>query len=158
MNGTQTLNHDWAPSGERCEEPAVPGEQCASCWLQRTTHYVSITSLVVTVMYTLRHAWLILQQTQSSYRRRTRISVVMFSDINNYSQGSVATSLSYGGSCNEFLLQISCCNECNSERIMKIGQYLAKLWTRVWYLVFLTHSVCFIGWRHNSDIWISLEN
>ena len=29
----------------------------------------------------------------------------------------------------------------NSERILKIGQYLAKLWTRVWCLVFLTHGV-----------------
>jgi len=31
--------------------------------------------------------------------------------------------------------------ESNSERILKIGSYLAKLWTRVWCLVFLTHGV-----------------
>jgi len=37
------------------------------------------------------------------------------------------------------LLQIS--YESNSERILKIGQYLVKLWARVRCLVFLTHSV-----------------
>ena len=37
------------------------------------------------------------------------------------------------------LLQIS--NESSSERILKIGQYLVKLWARVRCLVFLTHSV-----------------
>ena len=31
--------------------------------------------------------------------------------------------------------------ESNSERILKIGQYLVKLWARVWCLVFLTHGV-----------------
>jgi len=29
----------------------------------------------------------------------------------------------------------------NSERILRIGQYLVKLWARVWCLVFLTHGV-----------------
>ena len=37
------------------------------------------------------------------------------------------------------LLQIS--TESTSERILKIGQYLVKLWARVWCLVFLTHGV-----------------
>jgi len=36
------------------------------------------------------------------------------------------------------LLQIS--TESNSERILKIGQYLVKLWARVRCLVFLTQS------------------
>ena len=31
--------------------------------------------------------------------------------------------------------------ESNSEKILKIGKYLVKLWTRVWCLVFLTHGV-----------------
>jgi len=31
--------------------------------------------------------------------------------------------------------------ESNSKRIMKIGQYLVKLWARVRCLVFLTHGV-----------------
>jgi len=31
--------------------------------------------------------------------------------------------------------------ESNSERILKIGKYLVKLWARVRCLVFLTHSV-----------------
>jgi len=31
--------------------------------------------------------------------------------------------------------------ESNSDRILKIGQYLAKLWARVRCLVFLTHGV-----------------
>ena len=44
------------------------------------------------------------------------------------SQGSVATRLGFP-------------TESNSERILKIGQYLVKLWARVRYLVFLTHSV-----------------
>ena len=37
-----------------------------------------------------------------------------------------------------------CCKfptESNSERILKIGKYLVKLWARVRCLVFLTHSV-----------------
>jgi len=32
-------------------------------------------------------------------------------------------------------------NESFCERILKIGQYLVKLWARVWCLVFLTHGV-----------------
>ena len=33
--------------------------------------------------------------------------------------------------------------ESNSERILKIGQYLVKLWARVRCLVFLTHGVVY---------------
>ena len=55
-------------------------------------------------------------------------------------QGSVATRLGFGG-----VLCIRICYkfpaESNSERILKIGQYLVKLWARVRCLVFLTHSV-----------------
>ena len=43
--------------------------------------------------------------------------------------------------------------ESNSERILKIGQYLVKLWAaRVRCLVFLTHSVCSTGfyWTVNQ--------
>ena len=51
------------------------------------------------------------------------------------SHGSVATPLRCGRICNDvfianFLLSV------NSERILKIGHYLAKLWTRVWCVVF----------------------
>jgi len=51
------------------------------------------------------------------------------------SQGSVATCLGCGGVfvydfCYKFL------TESNSERILKIGQYLVKLWARVRCLVF----------------------
>ena len=55
------------------------------------------------------------------------------------SQGSVATRLGCGGvyvyDCYKFP------TESNSERILKIGQYLVKLWARVRCVVFLTHSV-----------------
>jgi len=35
---------------------------------------------------------------------------------------------------------------------MKIGHYLAKIWTRVWYLPFLNHGVgLYITGRHFSD-------
>jgi len=48
--------------------------------------------------------------------------------------------------------------ESNSERIWKIGQYLVKLWARVWCLVFLTHSVVYytsVDLMLNSDLfWI----
>jgi len=37
------------------------------------------------------------------------------------------------------LLQFSA--EHSSERILKIGQFLAKIWKRIWSLVFLTHDV-----------------
>ena len=63
----------------------------------------------------------------------------MLSDI-NISHGSVATSLRCGGICNERLY----CKfpaECNSERILKSGHYLVKLWTRVWCLVFYWTTV-----------------
>ena len=56
------------------------------------------------------------------------------------SQGSVVTRLGCGGVfvydfVTNFLLSL------NSERILKIGQYLVKLWARVSCLVFLTHGV-----------------
>jgi len=56
------------------------------------------------------------------------------------SQGSVATRLGCGGVfiyhfVTNFLPSL------NSERILKIGQYLVKLSARVRCLVFLTHSV-----------------
>ena len=51
------------------------------------------------------------------------------------SQGSVATRLVYGG---VFIYHFV--TESNSERILKIGKYLVKLWARVRCL-FLTHSV-----------------
>jgi len=35
--------------------------------------------------------------------------------------------------------------ESNSERILKIGQYLVKLWARVRCLVFLTHGVYMVA-------------
>jgi len=62
----------------------------------------------------------------------------MFSDI-NISQGSVATCLRLDGIFNDnfiadyFLLNVA--------RILKIDQYLAKLWTRVWCLVFFWLTV-----------------
>ena len=62
-----------------------------------------------------------------------------FYDI-HISQGSVATRLGCGGG-----IYISLCykfaTESNSERILKIGKYLVKLWARVRCLVFLTHGV-----------------
>jgi len=61
----------------------------------------------------------------------------MLSDI-NISHGSVATPLRSGGICNDTFIANS---ECNSQRILKIGHYLAKLWTRVWCLVFFDHGV-----------------
>ena len=56
------------------------------------------------------------------------------------SQGSVATRLVCGGVfvCNFFYKFPT---ESNNERILKIGQYLVKLWARVRCLVFLTHIV-----------------
>jgi len=53
--------------------------------------------------------------------------------------------------------------ESNNERILKIGSYLAKLWARVWCLVFLTHGVdlqtcsyCnFSAEPVSASIWIS---
>jgi len=57
-------------------------------------------------------------------------------------QGSVATRLGCGGvfvhDCYKFP------GESNGERILKIGQYLVKLWARVRCLVFLTHGVVII--------------
>ena len=56
------------------------------------------------------------------------------------SQGNVATRLGYGGVfvydfVTNFLVSLTI------KKILKIGQYLVKLWARVWCLVFLTHGV-----------------
>jgi len=65
-----------------------------------------------------------------------RMAIFVNTDI---SQGSVATRLGCGGvyvyDCYKFP------TESNSERILKISQYLVKLWARVRCVVFLTHSV-----------------
>jgi len=48
----------------------------------------------------------------------------------NISQGSVATSFRHGGICNDrFIVNIAV--ECIRERSLKIGQHLAKMWTKV---------------------------
>ena len=56
------------------------------------------------------------------------------------SQGSVATRFGCGGIF-VYVFVKKFPAESNSERILKIGQYLVKLWARVRCLVFLTHSV-----------------
>jgi len=58
--------------------------------------------------------------------------------LNTYiSQGSVATLLGCGGVIvYDFFYKFP--TESNSKSILKIGQYLVKLWARV---VFLTHGV-----------------
>jgi len=53
------------------------------------------------------------------------IGHAMLSDI-NISHGSVATLLKCGGICNDVYCKFP--GECSSERILKIGHYLAKLW------------------------------
>ena len=55
------------------------------------------------------------------------------------SQGSVATRLGCGGVFIYHCYKIP--TESNSERSLKVGKYLVKLWARVRCLVFLTHSV-----------------
>ena len=58
------------------------------------------------------------------------------------SQGSVATRLGCGGVfVYDFFYKFP--TESNSERILKIDQYLVKLWAKVRCLVFLTHGVVF---------------
>ena len=58
------------------------------------------------------------------------------------SQGSVATHLGCGGvfvhDCYKFP------TESNSERILKIGEYLVKLWSRVRCLVFVDSQCSYI--------------
>jgi len=54
-------------------------------------------------------------------KRVQHIGHAMFSDI-NISKGSAATRLMYGGT---FIDKLTA--KCNSERILKIDQYLAKL-------------------------------
>jgi len=56
----------------------------------------------------------------------------------NMSQGSVATALRCGGIC-EFYCKFPA--DCISERILKIVQYLAQVWTTVWRLVFSESGV-----------------
>ena len=59
------------------------------------------------------------------------------------SQGSVATRLGCGG-----VFVYDCYKlhtESNSERILKIGRYLVKLWARERCLVFLTHGVVYFA-------------
>jgi len=59
------------------------------------------------------------------------------------SQGSVATRLGCDGVfVYDFVTKFP--TESNSERILKISQYLVKLWARVRCLVFLTHSVVYL--------------
>ena len=69
------------------------------------------------------------------------------------SQSSVPTHLGCGGVfVNDFCYKFP--TESNSERILKIGQYLVKLWAKARCLVFLTHSVCAIIYKTshtNSD-------
>ena len=59
----------------------------------------------------------------------------VITDINISSHGSVTTLLRCGDLYCKFPA------ECNTERILKIGHYLAKLWTRVWCLVFFWTTV-----------------
>jgi len=64
------------------------------------------------------------------------------------SQGSVATPLRCGGNiCTRVYYKFP--TESNSERILKIGHYLAKLWARVWCLVFFD-SRCIIEFSKSS--------
>ena len=53
----------------------------------------------------------------------------------NISEGSVATLCAAVGSIIVFDCKFPA--ECSGERVLKIGQYLLKIWTRVWCLVFL---------------------
>ena len=64
----------------------------------------------------------------------------MLSDI-NISHGSVATLLKCGGICNDVYCKFP--GECSSERILKIGHYLAKLWygQEFGVLFFMDHGV-----------------
>ena len=55
------------------------------------------------------------------------------------SQGSVATRLGCNG---VFVLCYKFPTESNSERILKIGQYLVKLWARVRCLTVYKYSYC----------------
>ena len=61
------------------------------------------------------------------------------------SQGSVATRLGCGGVfVYDFVYKLT--TESKGKRILKIGQYLVKLWARVRCLVFLTHGVESLGY------------
>ena len=67
------------------------------------------------------------------------IGHAMLSDI-NISHRSVAMLLRYGRICNDafianFLLSVT------MKEFLKIGHYVAKLWTRVWCLVFYWTTV-----------------
>jgi len=67
--------------------------------------------------------------------------------LNTYiSQGSVATRLGCGGVLvHDFVTNFLLSPTVKDERILKIGQYLVKLWARVRCLVFLTHGVVVVG-------------
>jgi len=57
------------------------------------------------------------------------------------SQGSVATQLRCGGiRSNQFITKLS--TECADEKILKISQHLAKIWTKVCGLVFFGPPCC----------------
>jgi len=62
-----------------------------------------------------------------------------FSDI-DVSQGSVAIRLRCGGVVNDFVAYLLMNL---SVKKLKIAQHLAKLWTILYWLVFLTHTVRF---------------
>ena len=72
--------------------------------------------------------------------------------INDESQGSVATRLECGGVfvhdfVTNFLLSLTV------KEFLIIGQYLVKLWPRVWCVVFLTHGVeCVTAARGRSRL------
>jgi len=54
-------------------------------------------------------------------------------------QGSAATQLRCGGMLNHRVMANF--PQCASERIIIIGQYLWKIWTKVWWHVFLWTTV-----------------
>jgi len=56
------------------------------------------------------------------------------------SQGSVVRRVGYGGICNKTFFA-NFCAECDSEEILTVIQYLAKIWTKVFVGVLWTHSV-----------------
>ena len=75
------------------------------------------------------------------YGRSRHISnaIVGFWILIGYLQDNVATHLRYGGSNNNhcFCFNWKCVAECAGERILKIGEYLMKLWSyKIWWLTF----------------------
>ena len=57
------------------------------------------------------------------------------------SHGSVATQLRCGGIFNNHVIANFLQSVCVSDRIVKIGQYLAQIWTAVWCIVNLDRGV-----------------